>query len=372
MYAIALRRRLALWRSGDFDPYPAPPEGVALSPYLRDRAEAEAAPLALSWANDHGNDAAAWQARVRTKLAELTGWRRLERAPEVRARESLEGARHGLRHERVYLGAWAGADIPVDILWRADQAWPAPAMLCLQGTNAGAHLGWGEARMPPDPVKIAAGLDFARQAATRGYVAVCIEQRCFGERRERVLSPRSADPCLDAVMHGLLLGRTLIGDSAADVSAVIDWLETDGPGLDLDLARVCVLGHSWGGTVAVYAAALDARLSAVIASGCLGPIRETIAVRRTPSGQNVIPGQLNWFELSDVLALCAPRPVLATSGRGDHIFPFKATERVVAAALPVYEALGAGARLRALALEGGHRFAPEAIWPAFEDLVKGA
>jgi fermentation-respiration switch protein FrsA (DUF1100 family) len=244
-------------------------------------------------------------------------------------------------------------------------------MLCLQGTNAGAHLSWGEARMPPDPVKIAAGLDFARQAVGHGYVAVCVELRCFGERRERALSPRSADPCIDAFLHGLLLGRTLVGDNAGDVSAVVDWLVAGGlaPGPAIDPARLHVLGHSAGGTVAVHAAALDQRLAAVIASGCLGPIRDTIAVRRVSSGQNNIPGQLNWFELSDVVALCAPRPVLAVSGERDHIFPFAGTARVVADARPVYEALGAPARLRALSIPGGHRFDPGRTWPAFLALL---
>ena len=383
MYAIALRRKLAILLTGDFDPYPPPPAGISLSPYERDRAEAEAAPCALSWANS-GGDVRAWQDAARAKLAGLAGWRRQGALParsrsgfasaeagppEAIVRDELAPARHGLNHVRSYLRVRASADVPVHVLWHPAQHWPAPAMICLQGTNAGAHLGWGEARMPPDPVKIAAGLDFALQAAARGFVALCIEQRCFGERRERILAPRSADPCVDAVMHALLLGRTLIGDSAGDVSAVIDWVDAGGPGLDLDRARIYALGHSWGGTVALYAAALDTRIAGVIASGCVGPIRDTVAARRAPSGQNVIPGLLDWLELADVLALCAPRPLLAVSGRADHIFPFNGAERAVAAALPVYRALDAARRLRALALPGGHRFAPEAIWPAFESLI---
>ena len=121
-------------------------------------------------------------------------------------------------------------------------------MLCLQGTNSGAHLSWAEARMPPDPVKIASGLDFAHQAVARGYAAVCIEQRCFGLRREQELDRASADPCVDAFHHALLFGRTLLGDRVGDVLRVIDWLANGGAGLDLDLARLHALGHSAGGT----------------------------------------------------------------------------------------------------------------------------
>ena len=366
MYVIALRRKMALALGGAFDPYPPPPQGARLSPSADHQAGFDAAPLALSWART-GGEVRQWQAAARAKLADLTGWRRPEAAPRV-IHHAPAPTRDGYRRARAYLRAWPGGDLPVDLVWRDGIARPAPVMICLQGTNSGAHLSWGEARMPPDPVKVAGGLDIARQAAARGYVAACVEQSCFGERRERALEPRSADPCIDASNHGLLLGRTLIGDRAADVAAVIDWLET-ATDLDLDLGRIHAMGNSSGGITALYAAALDERIAGVIAGGCVGPIRETIAARRDPSGQNVIPGMLNWLETEDVVALCAPRPVLAISGDRDHIFPAAGAAKVVYAARAVYEALGAGDCLRAVAADGPHRFYPDLAWPAFLELV---
>jgi dienelactone hydrolase len=368
MYRIAVKRRLAMAFGGDFDPFPEPPSDAFLSPYAENQAAAETPPLALSWPRAKA-DPGTWQTEVRAKLAELSGWPRPDRPPTVLHAESVSGM-SGTEHRRFYLRAFPKVDIPVDILWPEQIVQPAPVMICLQGTNSGAHLGWAEARMPPDPVKIASGLDFAHQAVAQGYVAVCIEQRCFGMRRERMLAPRSANPCVDAFHHGLLFGRTLVGDRASDVTAVVDWLETADLGFALDLERLHVMGHSTGGTMAVHAAALDGRLKAVIASGCLGPITDTLLTRRDGAGQNTIPGQLNWFELSDVVALCAPRPVLAVSGESDHIFPFAGVEKVVAGALPVYEAMGAAQRLRALELPGGHRFDPARIWPTFADLLQ--
>jgi hypothetical protein len=243
-------------------------------------------------------------------------------------------------------------------------------MICLQGTNSGAHLSWAEARMPADPLKIASGADYARQAVAHGYAAVCIEQSAFGERRETNLPQASQDPCIDSANHALLLGRTLLGERASDVSSIIDWLETESEALSLDLTRLAVMGSSSGGSTAIFSAALDTRIESVLASGCVGFIRDTIARRGNSSGQNIIPGILNWLELDDVLGLIAPRPLLVISGDADHIWPFAGAAQVVDSARPIYEALGARDSIKAVSGSGGHRFYPDIAWRHFTALVE--
>ena len=94
-----------------------------------------------------------------------------------------------------------------------------------------------------------------RQAVARGYIAVCIEQLCFGERRELALTPRSADPCVDAFHHALLTGRTLLGERMSDVSAVIDWLTGDEHGFAVgDIYAIDALGVSGYPTLFVIGA----------------------------------------------------------------------------------------------------------------------
>jgi pimeloyl-ACP methyl ester carboxylesterase len=368
MYRIALARKLTRALGGDFDPYPKAPDAARLSPSAANRAAARDPTLALTW---RGGNPLDWQVRARAKLKDLmgVGVGVGEDVPTVTHQDPPQTDAGGRTRQRWYLRVFAEVDVAIDIVWPSDARGPLPIMLCLQGTNSGAHLSWAEARMPPDPVKIASGLDFAHQAVARGYAAVCIEQRCFGLRREQELGRVSADPCVDAFHHALLFGRTLLGDRVGDVMRVIDWLADGVPGLNLDLARLHALGHSAGGTVALHAAALDERIGALIASGCVGPIRDTLLARGDGAGQNTIPGQLNWFEFADVLALSAPRPVLAVSGLSDHIFPFAGVEMVVADATAVYEALGAGDQLVAVAQAGGHRFDQKVIWPAFETLL---
>lgn len=367
MYRLALRRRLALAFGRTFDPYPPPPPDARLSPSERNRAAIAVAPMRLAWAKSDLS-AADWQERARDKLRALLAWSRPESPPSITWHGT---ARHGeLPRARYFLRAFPGCDIPVDIIRPTGPARRHPVMICLQGTNSGAHLSWGEARLPPDPVKIAGGLDIARQARENGFVAICIEQSCFGERREQALQRRSADPCIDAFNHGLLVGHTLLGDRASDVSAVIDWLIEADHGLPIDTERIFVMGTSSGGTTALFALAVDPRLAGAILCGCLGPVATTIAARAAGAGQAIVPGLLCWLDLGDVLALAAPRPVVALSGLTDHIYPFSATKQVVDEAMSVYDALAAGDRLRVLAGPGGHRFYPALAWPAFLELSR--
>ncbi len=96
-----------------------------------------------------------------------------------------------------------------------------------------------------------------------------------------------------------------------------------------------------------------------------------MARRANPSGQNVIPGILDWFEMDDVLALIAPRPLLVVSGRDDHIWPYDGAERAVEGARAVYRALAAESAVRAVPAEGRHRFHGNLAWPNFADLIAG-
>lgn len=367
---LALRRRLSLAATGRFDPFPPAPADLSVSPSQAHRAALDSAPLRLARRRAGADDPAEWQVAAREKLTELTGYWPAGPDMDVAHLRDHDVA-DGFHRKSFYLRAGPGLDIPVCLLWRGEGDWPRPAMICLQGTNSGMHLSWGEERMPADPLKIAKGGDYARQVAARGYMAVCIEQRCFGERAERVLSLGRRGSCATAANHALLLGRCLAGERASDVSTVLGWLAAHAETVGIRPDAIYAMGNSAGGTTAVLAGALDPRIAGVLAGGCLGFIRDTIALRPDGEGQNTIPGILEWLEMDDIVALCAPRPFLAVAGHSDHIWPFAQAEAVTAAARPVYEALSAGGRIRAVPGPGGHRFYPEIAWPAFEALIDG-
>lgn len=363
---LAIRRRFSLLLGRDYDPYPVRPAGVELNGSAHHQAAYEMAPRQMAWRQSDGEDPAKWQAMARTKLAELCGYDTGRETPNI-VNEATVPLEDGLTRRVVYLHAGAALDIPVSIVFDGNVTNSKGCMICLQGTNSGAHLSWGETRLPADPLKIAAGGDFARQAVARGYIAICVEQRGFGERRE--LAIKGATSSVTAANHAYLLGRSLVGERASDVSTVVDWLESGPAEVPGDTGPIYVMGSSSGGTSAVYAAALDERLSGVIASGCIGYIGETI-LQRYNEGQAVVPGILNYFEFDDVVSLIAPRPFVGVSGQSDHIFPFEGCDQVVQSAADLYRALGAENSLTAVSGTGGHRFYPEIAWPAFEQVLR--
>lgn len=367
-------RRLRLLHGKSEAKWPPVPADVFLNPSDADFAAYQNAKLELTWRRAARGNTPAWQVIARSKLCELLGID--SPRATMTALTAIPGAATAMpdyRRHTLYLLTASRRHVPITIVWDPQHSGePLPVMICLQGHTSGAHISWGEARLPVDASRIKNGGDFAIQAIHYGHVAICVEQIGFGERREQALSHRWDHPCVDACNRALLLGRTVLGDRVSDVMAVVDWLQSrpeDLPANDAD--RIRIMGNSAGGDTAMYAMALDARIEAAIASGCVGAWRKTSGTRLT-CPDTVIPGVLNWFEYSDILAMCAPRPLLVSSGVNDHLYPYHLAVECVEEARSAYSELSASSRLQAVQGPSGHRFYPDIAWPAFLNLIKAA
>jgi dienelactone hydrolase len=196
--------------------------------------------------------------------------------------------------------------------------------------------------------------DFAIQVAEKGMAAVAIEPMAFGCRRDARTKKgglgRSA--CQPTAGAALLLGETMIGWRVYDVMRTIDWIETR---KDLDAKRIGLTGISGGGTITVFASALDTRIQAAFASGYLCTFRDSI-YSLSHCIDNYVPGILHWAEMYDVAGLIAPRPFFAESGLRDNIFPIQAFRESFAKVKRVYASLGAEGNI------GQEEFDDEHAW----------
>lgn len=331
--------------------------GPALARRIRE------APSRLAFQN-HASNFAQWQAALSARLRELLG------LPEKRASTSLlweteEVFEHGVIRRFSY-SPEPDVHVPAYFLTPKNGLPPFPVAICLQGHSSGMHISLGRPVSDGDRRTIKGGRDFAIQAVRRGYAAAVIEQRGFGERRYGDAA-LDATGCHHAAMNALITGRTLLGERVLDVMGAIDAIA---PLPEVDAKRLFCLGNSGGGTVSYYASAVDSRIHLTVPSCAVCEYGDSIAPIHH-CACNYLPHALEWFEMSDLAGLIAPRPLIVVAGRQDPIFPYAGVLRSFANIEAIYHAAGAEGKCRLVIGPEGHRFYPEEAWPIIEELLQG-
>ena len=231
------------------------------------------------------------------------------------------------------------------------------------------HIYVGIARTDKEAVEIAEGeRDIGVQAVREGYIAIAPTTRAVGETRTE--KDRAADKihsCQIQLRHGLLAGRTPIGERVWDMGCLIDWACATQP---VDPGRIAITGNSGGGTVTVFASACDTRIALAMPgcyfctfAGSIGSINHCDC--------NYVPGILRLGEMYDVAGLIAPRPFNAISGRTDPIFPIDQVELAYGKLREVYEVDGVEEQCRLYIGDGGHRYYKDGAWPCVREFFTG-
>lgn len=221
----------------------------------------------------------------------------------------------------------------------------APAMLCLHQTNAvGKDEPAGLGGLPD--------LHYAHELAQRGWVCLVPDYPRFGEYR--------APDTLEGT-----------GYSSGSMRAV--WNNLRGVDLlvglpEVDAERIGVIGHSLGGHNAIFTAAFDPRLRAVVSSCGFTPFPDyyggdlagwtsvTYMPRiRTTFGAD--PTRVP-FDFPEVIASLAPRGVFASAPERDDNFAVAGVRRAFAEARPIYELFDATDRLVLATPDAAHTFPP--------------
>jgi len=359
---LAFKRRFYIFFFGDFDPYPKHKD-ISFSPsdyYLK---KASSSALKLDLKEENIGNGLNWQNIARKKFIELIHYNENIRGivvdkVQLPIKAGYDRVRYIIKFDESYY-------IPVDIIQKKDVENQKGIVICLQGTNSGAHLNIGQARMPDDFRKIYHGAALALQAADNGFMAVSFDRIGYGERRESRYLLKNNSVSLDLGYHSLILGSTLLGDNVSEVSAVMKVIKK----LISNTVPIWIVGYSAAGTVALASAAVDSNVDGIAVGGCLGYERDTILKRRA-GGLNNIPNLLDWFQQDAQVSLISPRPSIYIAGVNDHIWPFDAAEKVVESAKKIYLSMNAEEDLILIKADGPHTYYPELMWPAVNKYFK--
>jgi len=310
-----------------------------------------------------GGDVDDWQQTLRRKLRTMLGTFPVQRTPlNVR---SLWKRDHELGTiEKIVLTTEPGADAPAYVCIPKNVEPPYQWMICVQGHSTGMHNSIAvEFEDETKPMEVEPDRDFALGCMRRGIAALCIEQRSFGER-----SPNPPGPdCYIGATRALMLGRTLIGERVLDVDRAIDYLKTRD---DVDMGTLGLMGNSGGGTTSMFAAATLPRIRFAMPS-CYFCTFEDSIMSVYHCLCNFVPGLYGVAEMSDIMGLFAPRPLVIVAGETDDIFPIKAVRKSFRKLKAIYKAAGAESRCHLVVGSEGHRFYADLAWPVAMKQLEG-
>jgi len=306
-----------------------------------------------------GGDVARWQRKLRRKLRQLLRLRPRKRTPlNVR---SLWKREHPLGSiEKIVFSSEAYVDVPAYVCLPKGAAPPDTFFICLQGHQTGMHESIAVDREDEITlIEVEGDRDFALGCMARGIAALCLEQRAFGERRERLQKITSGNACHDPMMQLALLGRTLPGERIYDVDRAIDYLASRG---DVDMKRLGLMGLSGGAMITICAAALLPRVRVAMPASHFCTYRDGL-MSIHHCGCCYIPGIYKYAEMADVAGLIAPRPIVVVTGKEDRSKPIKGVRKAFRDLKRIYRAAGAEKHCHLVVGEGGHRFYAEKAWP---------
>ena len=311
-------------------------------------------------------DYATWKKQIEDKFFELVGIEKIKgNACPLHFEVEHEEQKDGYKQIRFTIESEIGCIVPVYALIPDAGKEKYPVAIVLQGHDGGFHNSIGQPKTEAEKEYALGRGNFAVQAVRRGYVAIAIEQRSFGERSPTKNARDKGQMCSYEAFAALALGRTIAGERMWDVSKVIDAL-SNFPQCDLD--KIFITGQSGGGTASFYAACFDKRIK-LSAPSCAFCSYKTSILDIFHCACNYIPHMLEWFEMGDLAALIAPRKLLAVAGKEDKIFPITGVRDAFATATAIFEKENCAQNCRLVETEKAHFWCVDIVWNEIEKML---
>ncbi len=254
--------------------------------------------------------------------------------------------------KKLTFAAEQGDRVPAYLFLPAGAKSKVPAVLCLHQTNG--KLGKDE----PAGVGGKADLHYALHLAERGYATLALDYPNFGEYK--------FDPYANGYQSATMKA---IWNNTRAIDLLQALPEVNGE-------RIGCIGHSLGGHNAMFTAVFDERIKVIVSNcgfnafpkymgGDLKGWSHKGYMPRIASIYGAKPERMP-FDFPEVVAALAPRAFLASAPTGDANFEVSGVRDCIAAAMPVYELLGAGQKLAASYPHCKHEFPPEVRKVAYE------
>jgi dienelactone hydrolase len=197
---------------------------------------------------------------------------------------------------------------------------PLPCLICLPGHGPGIK---GDIGIEPDGrMRTTYGgrfNDFALQAVAHGHHVLAFDPYGLDEpsRHWGWLTVSQKLGCAARSISALLTGHSLLGYRVAEVLSAVDFA-CSLP--DVDDSRIGVAGVSGGGTTALFSAAVDNRIKHAVLVSCVSTWKQSI-FSQLHCWCNYVPAVTSRWDVPDLCAMIAPRPLFVEYGAFDDHFP---------------------------------------------------
>lgn len=265
--------------------------------------------------------------------------------------------KQGYRIESLTYEVELGEPVPALLLVpdSATAQHPAPGIAVWHQHNGQYHLGKSEpAGLAGNPMH-----HTAVALVREGYVVLCPDALCFGERQDPTKKLKNGDYERFEFLRQVVRGRSLAWKNVLDMRRAIDYL-SGRPEVMAD--RIGCYGHSMGSTHAWLVGPLEPRLRCLVGNCCL-PTYEAIEEERLlHCFPNFVPGWAQYGDTPDLAALIAPRVLHLNFGEQDGGSPIESVRRGLIRIAQAYKQAGASEHFTYFIEAGQGHVLSDAMW----------
>jgi dienelactone hydrolase len=195
--------------------------------------------------------------------------------------------------------------------------------------------------------------------AREGYVVICPDALCFGERQDATGKLKRGDDERYQFLRYTIAGKCLAWKDILDMKRTIDYLASR-PEVLPD--RIGCYGHSMGSTHTWMVGPWEPRLRCLVGNCCLPTYKAIERDKILHCFENFIPGLGQFGDTPDIVAQIAPRRLHMNFGETDSGSPIDEVRRALKIIEAAYAKAGAADRFTSFIEPATGHVLSDAMW----------